>query len=218
MFNKLLSFLLPIKLGSYESTYSGTVSINLLNGKKILDTHFSNYSYGSLQRIFQKALQQLPFDNTIKNILVLGMGAGSIVETIRKYFHSHAFITLIEIDEVIISIAKNEFGLSQYHNIEIIHADAADFVINNTASFDLIIVDLFIIDTIPASCTTPIFIQALCNRMAMNGKLVYNTMRDTLSKNVFTKIIQEMNQQCIETRILKKLEGDNDIILGKKKR
>jgi spermidine synthase len=144
------------------------------------------------------------------------MGAGSIVETIRENFHSTAFITLVDIDEIIISIAEKEFGIYQYNNIKIIQADAAEFVNTNSDCFDLIIIDLFLIDTIPETCTHSSFIQAVCNRLNKNGKLVFNTIRDTLQKQVFQDIVQELNKQGVGTRILKKLEGDNDMILGTK--
>ena len=216
MFKRLLSYFVPVKLATYESDFSGTLVVNLLNGKKILDTNISNYSYGSLQRIFFKALRKLPFDNSIKTVLVLGMGAGSIVETIRESFHSTAFITLVDIDEIIISIAEKEFGIYQFNNIKIIQADAAEFVNTNSDFFDLIIIDLFLIDTIPETCTHSSFIQAVCNRLNKNGKLVFNTIRDTLPKQVFQDIVQELNKQGISTHILKKLEGDNDMILGTK--
>ena len=214
MVKSLLSYFVPVKLASYESVFSGTLVVNLLNGKKILDTHISNYSYGSLQRIFLKALRKLPFDNSIKTVLVLGMGAGSIVETIRKNFHSTAFITLVDIDEVIISIAEKEFGINQYEDIRIIHADAFEFVNTNSDCFDLIIIDLFLIDTIPETCTQSSFIQAVCKGLHKNGKLVFNTMRDTLPKQVFQDMVLCLNKNGVSTHILQKLEGENDMILG----
>ncbi len=45
---------------------------------------------------------------------------------------------------------------------------------------------------------------------------MFNTIRDTLQKQVFQDIVQELNKQGVGTRILKKLEGDNDMILGTK--
>jgi len=103
-----------------------------------------------------------------------------------------------------------------FNNIKIIQADAAEFVNTNSDFFDLIIIDLFLIDTIPETCTHSSFIQAVCNRLNKNGKLVFNTIRDTLPKQVFQDIVQELNKQGVSTHILKKLEGDNDMILGTK--
>ena len=84
----------------YTSKISGELEINLVGGKKVLDTKSSNYSYGSLQKLLHIGLEEINFDDIVQNVLVLGMGGGSIVETIRIDFKSKAFIELVEIDEV----------------------------------------------------------------------------------------------------------------------
>ncbi len=213
---KLLSYLFRVKLHARQTDYNGTLDITLLNGKKLLDTAISNYSYGSLQRILHKALQKLPFDDTIQAILVLGMGAGSIIQTIRKDFGSDAEITLVEIDAVVIEIAEKEFGLSKFTGINVVHADAVAFMKKGMATFDLVIVDLFIIDTIPDDVTGADFIYTLSQKLRPGARLVFNTIRDTMSRPVFTGLLNELNKEGIETRVLKKLEGSNDVILGVK--
>ena len=172
----------------HVSPLNGTIEINMLDGKKTVDILNTNYSYGVLQKILHKALKHINFGYEIKTVLVLGMGAGSIVETIREHFYSQAFIELVEIDAQIISIAKEEFEIEKFDNISIVHADAYEYVQQSNKKFDLIIVDVFVVDTIPEKFTTKPFIDAICSLVNQTGYIIYNTMQTTLPRKVLNEI------------------------------
>ena len=214
---KILSYFLPITLRKYHTDHNGILAVTLFKGKRLLDTAISNYSYGALQRILYKALLKLPFDEHTQDILVLGMGAGSVVQTIRNKFQSAAHITLIEIDASVIRIAEDEFQLSAFDHITILQDDAYAFIQKTTDAYDLIIVDLFIIDTIPGIFIKKDFLQSVAHKIKPGGKLVFNTIRSTLDRIAFSGIVTELVNSGLEIKILQKLDGSNDIILGKKK-
>lgn len=192
------------------------MEINLVNGKKVLDTKSSNYSFGSLQRILEHGLKAIHFDERFKNILVLGMGAGSIVESVRIRFGSDARITLVDIDPLMARIAEEEFGIRQYENVLIHIQDAEAFVQNSRENYDLIIVDLFIIATIPEKFTKKSFIDLLSARVSDKGSIVYNTIRKTLPSPAREEIIEDFKRNGFETKILKEIEYSNDLILASK--
>ena len=106
---RLLSYIYPITK-KVESKYNGTLEITWHNGKKYLNTKNANYSYGSLQRILRFGLQKIDISQC-ENILILGLGAGSVIETLLKELKYENFVTAIEIDPVIIYIAKKEFNI-----------------------------------------------------------------------------------------------------------
>lgn len=56
-----------------------------VNGKKVLDTENANYSYGSLQKILEIGLTKVNLKN-VENLLLLGMGGGSIIHSLRNTF------------------------------------------------------------------------------------------------------------------------------------
>lgn len=76
----------------------------------MLDSKNTSYSYGNLQRVWDKALQEIPMSNT-ENILILGMGGGSSIELLRKKYGYHGKITAVELDPVIVQIADEEFDI-----------------------------------------------------------------------------------------------------------
>lgn len=212
---KLLSYLLPFQLKQVHSELSGIVEVNLVNGRKTLDTSNSNYSYGSLQKILSKALQSICFDQMkAEQILVLGMGAGSIVDTIRSEFQSMAFIDLVELDQVVIDIAISDFGIKRFQDISIIHQDAEAYVKDCTKRYELIIIDLFVVDRVPPVFTQRAFIQQVDSLLAPAGKIIFNTMSDTMSRSDLQNI-QDIFTACdMQVRVLRNVNRSNDVIIG----
>ncbi len=213
---KFLSHILPFSLKKYKSKFSGQLEINYNDGKKVLDTSNSNYSYGTLQKILHKGLEEIKFTNDNQNILVLGLGGGSIIETIRDHFKSKAFIELVDIDDTIITIAKEEFEIERFNNINIICDDASDYIKKTSKTFDLIIVDIFIGDTVPEIFTEPEFLTDTINRLNPNGKIIYNTMRTTMPKETLAKIEKVFYERDLKIKVLEKVEDSNDLIIAEK--
>lgn len=214
---KLLSYIFPFRVKQYISEISGPLEVSYINGKKILDTNNSNYSFGSLQRILHKGLLHISFDNRFAKVLVLGLGGGSIVETIREDFNSVAYIELVEIDPEIISIAKKEFSIDRFRNINIVCADAANYIESSESKFDLIIVDVFIDNKIPQIFTLPSFIKKLTQRVDTNGIILFNTLRDTFEKNTLQQIINTLSESGFNVQLLEKVESSNDLIIAIRK-
>lgn len=214
MINYLLSFFYPVRLRNYSSRFSGNIEINLVNGIRMIDTKTSNYSYGSLQKVLKTGLKGIQFGTNHCRVLVLGMGGGSVVQTIRRDFKSDAHITLVDIDEEMIAIARNEFKLLNYGNITLVNADAFSYMQNLRSAFDLIIMDVFIIDIIPEIFLTEPFLKSLNRNLTPNGSLIYNTMSSTLSEDVLISMSNFMTPVFDNVRILKSVNGTNNLLLA----
>ncbi len=188
----------------------------MVNGKKRLDARNSNYSYGSLQKILHQGLIEVKFPNGIERVLVLGLGGGSIIQTIRDDFKSNIFIELVEIDPKMIAIAINEFEIIQFDNISILESDASDYLKICKDTFDLIVVDIFITNTIPQEFTDSKFIKSLIPHLSQNGKILYNTMKHTMGRGVFNEIKEFFSKEGLRVEVLANVEGSNDIIIAEK--
>lgn len=213
---KLLSHLYPLRVKTYYSKINGELHVSFRNGKKTLDTLRSNYSFGSLQQILHIGLYESGFNQDVKSVLVLGMGAGSIVQTIREHFKSSAFIELVDIDSEIIKIAAEEFGSDKFDNTNIVCDDALEHLKATPAKFDLIVVDIFIIDTVPDKFTQAPFITQLANHLNSGGKVIYNTIRQTMSRETFNEIKNLFFEQGMTVKVVQKAEQTNDLIIGEK--
>src|SRR5690606_39641083 len=74
-FKKYGSYLSVINEKKYHSAYNGSLEINWVNGKRVLDTENTNYSYGNLGKVLHKALKNTKSDFNNKNaeLLILGL-------------------------------------------------------------------------------------------------------------------------------------------------
>lgn len=214
---KWLSYLFPQAFKKLPSKHHGMLEISWLNGKKVLDTSLSNYSYGSLQQILKKGIQAIRFEPNTLEILVLGMGVGSVLETLRKDFHSKASIDLVEFDPQIIELAINEFNLSQYQPYSVFQSDALQYLQDCKKNYQFIIVDLFIGNTIPSDFTSKKFATLLENHLQTGGKIIFNTMAETMSKGQLEDFIQEFENLNLQVSVLWGVAYTNNLLLIEKR-
>lgn len=215
---KYLSYLRVINQKKYESAYNGTLEINWLNGKKILDTTNTNYSYGNLGEVLKKGMQKVttPFKEASNEILILGLGGGDAVKQLRNDFKSKATITALEIDPVVIEIAVNEFDILSFSNVNIVNQDAELFLKYSTNTYHLIIVDLFFDATIPDFVFQQSFIQNINNCLHKNGSVIFNTFILDDLHNIRNQKLIHLLKTYFTIQSFKNLYGHNHLIIAQK--
>lgn len=215
---KYFSYLNVIPERTYQSTYNGVLEINWLNGKKILDTKNTNYSYGNLGKVLHKGLKSVTTDFRSKetSILILGLGGGDVVKQLRNNFKSHATITAVEIDAVIIEIALKEFDIIPNSKLEIVNNDANVFLKYTKERYNLIVVDLFNDVTIPDFVFQPEFIKSVYNVLDLNGSIIFNTFILSDVHKVRNKKFVENLKRYFSVEEFANLYGHNHLIITKK--
>jgi 2-polyprenyl-3-methyl-5-hydroxy-6-metoxy-1,4-benzoquinol methylase len=213
---KGISYIWPVTIKNYSSSHSGELYIRYFLGKKVLDSKHTNYSFGGLQKVLKRALELLPFNLDTKKILILGLGAGSVLETIRKQHSKTAHITGVEIDATILQIAYEEFGIAENPLTKLVQEDATVFMANNADTYNLIIIDLFIIDTIPEAALEATFLKQVVTAMEPGGCMVFNTIPETLSSETLEYLISFFENSKLTVRLMKKWGYSNNILLAEK--
>ena len=61
--------------------------VNYENGIKVLNSENANYSFGSLHQIMLKGIEEVLKKHRPKRILILGLGAGSILSIMKNKFN-----------------------------------------------------------------------------------------------------------------------------------
>lgn len=210
---KTLSYLFPFTQ-KIQSEYNGIVEITWSNGRKILDSAHTNYSYGSLQRILNFGLKQIDLQKS-RNVLLLGLGGGSVIKTLRDEFNFIQKITAVEIDPVLIDLAANEFDIKTSEQLDIINGDASEFVQTTSETFDLVIVDLFIDNQVPEVFYLTEFWANITRITATNGYVIFNASVSQPSHNLLSNLTIFLKKSfTIEQHNF--VEGTNTIIIGKK--
>lgn len=216
MLKKILSYIYPITIYKEKSSISDEIKILLYNGKYLLDTTNTNYSYGSLQKVLKKGLYHIGKETIqqMDSCLLLGVAGGSVVKTLTEEFQFSNQIIGVELDEQIISIANKYFNLNKIENFTCLIADAEHYVKNTTSKFDLIIIDIFQDKDMPDFLFSPEFISNYKKRVQSNGFILFNFMwvgKDKLQKiNEFCS-----NFETTEYTIthLKSVEQYNDLFI-----
>ncbi len=210
MIRKIISFIFPLTR-KIKSDYNGYLELTQINGKTLLNTANTNYSYGSLQRILHFSLLQIDLSK-VKNILVLGLGGGSVLKTIRNEFNFSGNITAVDIDPVIIQIADKEFGISSNENTNIICSDAFNYVNNNSNKFNLIIIDLFIDNEVPEKFLSLEFWREIINKLEVDGYIIFNTLCSPFTDT--QQIENELKKRGFECEIFRYVEKTNKVLIA----
>lgn len=216
MFKKILSYIYPITIYNKTSLISKSLEVTLYNGKTMLNTKNTNYSYGSLQTVLKKGLLNISKTEISKmdNILILGVAAGSVVNTLINDFKFDKNIIGIELDAEVIEIANSYFNLDKIDNFKCIIDDAEKFVSTTNNNYNLIIIDIFKDTEMPSFLFENNFINNIKRILDVNGYILFNTM--ILDKNKTQKIEDYLNHfddKFYSKKVLHKVEHYNDLLI-----
>lgn len=219
MFKKIVSYFYPITIYNKSSAISKSLEVTLYNGKTMLNTKNTNYSYGSLQTVLKKGLitiGQAEMDK-MNAILVLGVAGGSVVQTLITDFNFSKNITGVELDAEIIEIANSYFSLDKISNFKCIIADAEEFVKSTNFTYDLIIIDIFKDTEMPEFLFEKSFTDNIKKILHVNGFILFNTMLLDVNKtDKLNQYLRNFESEKFQSTVLKNVERYNDLLIIKK--
>lgn len=210
--SKVLSYFYPITK-KVASDISGTLEITWYNGKKQLNSKNANYSYGSLQEILKFGLEKMNLKK-VNSILLLGLGGGSVIETLRQDFKYNKPIVAVDIDPVIIHIAKTEFHHQEDENLKIVCQDALQFMASNSEQFDLIIIDLFVDVEVPKSFLDLSFWKDVVAACGTNGNILFNASLEKTKSKALQEVIAFLKAHIYITEVYEKVNQANTLVIA----
>ena len=216
MLKYLLSYFYPTTLHSQPSKLSKRLEVRYQNGEYTLDSANTTYSFGNLQKVLHAGLKQIPKQHlqNMQSALILGVGAGSVLHTLRHQLHFNGHITGIELDPEVIRLAQIYFELDRVSGIDIRMEDAFEFVLRCQDTYDLIVIDLFEDAKMPSFVYEEFYVKHLKLILKTNGYILFNTI--ILNKNQEvknTKYCELFPIQEYTVQRLKKLQPFNELIL-----
>ncbi|MFO0979321.1 MAG: fused MFS/spermidine synthase [Planctomycetaceae bacterium] len=136
--------------------------------------HVLKFNY--LQHMFASYLVQ----PEQKNVMIVGLGGGSMVHFLQKYDPEVA-IEAVEIDPIVVQLAEKYFKVKQNEKVKLIVADAFEHLKTTTSKYDTIYMDAFLkpsADTdetgVPLKLRTIEFYKQMQGLLTENGSVVYN--------------------------------------------
>lgn len=174
----VLSYLWNITRLRTTSPFNHDIRVIEINGKNRL------YVNGILQTgPYDKAIFMQAFDHfgiskqkTNHQVLVLGLGGGFVVKQLAEWNPSARFVC-VDIDERMVEIAQEYFGLRDIPQVTYIVEDAKAFVSKTSSPdhhFDLIVTDLYIGDEVADFISSPDFLQGIASLVGADGRVLIN--------------------------------------------
>lgn len=172
----LLSFFYELPIEKKSSSINPSLEVTYHKGNYKLATRNAIYSFGTQYTVFADAFRILKIPSrNIPTVLCLGFGLGSIPVIIeKKNSNSVQHYVGVEIDPVIIELAKKYLNKNILQKTEIICSDAFNFINNCERHFDLIAVDIFVDDEVPEKFEQKEFLVKVKDLLSENGILLYN--------------------------------------------
>jgi spermidine synthase len=107
--------------------------------------------------------------------LVIGLGGSSIVKRMWRDYPEMS-LDVVELDPDVIDICRTYFALPDDARIRAHLGDGREFVEEDDATYDIVIVDAFDDDVVPKLLTTEEFMRTARERLAPDGVIAFNTI------------------------------------------
>lgn len=188
----IISFIYPILIEAKTGSVTPYLEVIRYKGKNILNSQTVNYSFGGCHLIFKQLFKEVEIQKkSFVDVLILGMGAGSIISLLVDKYKMDCNITAIEKDQVVIELAEKHFNIGKYASLKIVCADAAAFVANEKIKYDLIISDLFIEGNVPEVFSSNEYLYNIRSILNENGCFIYNKMTESNTHKMELKVLME---------------------------
>ena len=151
------------------------------NGHEVVESRMDlNAPHKLLLPYSQSMFASHLYQPTPQRVLVVGLGAGSMV----RFLHRHqptVKIDAVEIDPAIVRLADEIFGTRSGKNVQIVTADAFDYLADTKHQYDCIYMDAFLKPAagtdrsgVPQRLKTIEFYKSIQAKLSPEGLVVFN--------------------------------------------
>jgi spermidine synthase len=110
-----------------------------------------------------------------KRVLVLGLGGGAVTKRVLHDFPD-VHVDSVEIDPVVVDVARRYFGLPDDPRSRVFVQDARRFVQTSKDTYDIVVIDAYYADALPFHLTTEEFYREVKARLAPDGVVAMNVI------------------------------------------
>lgn len=172
-----LSYLYPIPVRHVSSPLHPTLYLELVRGRLQLSANRAIYSFEDLYLNFAEVFRHSDLQRLQGgDVLVLGLGLGSVIQMLERDHQLRGHYTAVEHDEVIAAWADELILKDLNARVQCIVANAASYLEQSTGQFDLILLDIFEDDQIPAWFSSAECLEHVQRLLRPGGLLISNRL------------------------------------------
>ena len=186
------SYFYEFEIVRVSSDLNPQMWVSYKEGRYLLNTPEAVYSYEDKYDNFGKAISHFGAERfrpstldesrdsrSAKEVLLLGLGMGSIPLIFEKTYGLKLSYTAVEKDPAVIELCSL-YGMAQIEApVSIIEADAYAYVMQSDEKYDVIMMDVFVDDFIPEEFRSLEYVRKLSSMLNENGLLLYNVLHAT---------------------------------------
>lgn len=173
---RLASHFWPIKVAAFKSEMSGQLVVELVEGRFRLRTGDAVYSFEDRYTSFATALKEVSI-SLEGDILVLGMGMGSIPWLLQSVHKAANRITCVDVDPLMPALVNRFYpDKDNLERLELVTADVVDFLGQNKRQFSLVCVDVFVGEEVPHSMWELELLKKLRHTISSNGTILFSRL------------------------------------------
>jgi spermidine synthase len=139
------------------------------SGMRIDDPYATVFPYTDAMHV------GLAYRPQAKRVLFIGLGGGSIPKRVWRDFPD-VQMDVVEIDGEVVNVARKFFAFPDDPRVEVHVKDGRRFLQTTDERYDLIMVDAFYSDSVPAHLTTREFVALAREHLAPGGAVVSNVI------------------------------------------
>ncbi|MFT4112678.1 fused MFS/spermidine synthase [Silvibacterium sp.] len=133
-----------------------------------------------------------------RHIALIGLGGGSLARWCYRH-HPGAALTVVEINPHVISLREKFLVPDDDHRFRILCEDGAQFVERSFHDLDVLLVDVFDVDSLPEALCSESFYENCYQALSEKGLLVVN-LCDATRQQAFSRIQRAFHGHAISTR------------------
>lgn len=199
-----------------------TISIDIREAAGVRTLHFGSEWVQGAMRIARpwnleleytrEMMMSLLLRDAPKKVLLIGLGAASLVKFLYRHYPL-AHLTVVEIEPAVVAAARQFFKLPEDpKRIHLVIGDGAEYMLNNSKQFDLILVDGFDNRARAGALETLPFYQACRSRLSNNGIMAVNMLTSSRNfKRVYAHIAEAFDDRAL---VFPSCESGNALVLA----
>ncbi len=220
---------IPKVIFETQSKYNGAIQVFQVGStRKIkvnnIDQSVDHKSEIGKRLVWGRAIEVLKDEEpNLKNILILGLGGGTVAHLVAETFPGSEIVS-VDIDPVMVDIARNYFDVDKIPNHRIIVDDAMRVVVEpetfnlSAGYFQAIYVDIFIGEKYPDLGSSGNFISAVKKMAIPGGLIIFNRIYITEHQDDVNIFIDSLSNFLRDVKCLivaGHTNSDNILIYGR---
>ncbi|MGD0897462.1 MAG: fused MFS/spermidine synthase [Thermoguttaceae bacterium] len=147
-----------------------------------------------------------------RRVLIVGLGGGTIPTFLHKHY-PQTMIDVVDIDPVVVEVAKKFFGFREDHTLRAQVEDGRRFIENCREPYDMILLDAYGSENIPYPLATQEFLQAV-RRALRPGGVVAGNVWSRESNPLYDSMVRTYQEVFEELYVLDLQDSGNKILVA----